>query len=74
MIPIIFEPKQAAPVLGFTAAIAAYGAFLIPKVFSWSITVSNSANLALYLFIGYYVISLGICWFYYSRKNAEVKC
>lgn len=74
MIPIIFEPKQAAPVLGFTAAIAAYGAFLIPKVFSWSLSVSNSANLALYLFIAYYVISLVICWFFYSRKNAEVKC
>lgn len=74
MIPVIFEPKQAAPVLGFTAAIAAYGAFLIPKMFSWSITVSGAADLALYLFIAYYVISLVICWYYYSRKNAEVKC
>lgn len=74
MIPIIFEPKQAAPVLGFTAAIAAYGAFLIPKIFSWSISVSGAANLALYLFIAYYIISLAICWYYYSRKNAEVKC
>lgn len=74
MIPIIFEPKQAAPVLGFTAAIAAYGAFLIPKVFSWSISTTGAANLALYLFIAYYVISLVICWYYYSRKNAKVKC
>ncbi|HHY72110.1 MAG TPA: NarK family nitrate/nitrite MFS transporter [Bacillus bacterium] len=74
MIPIIFEPKQAAPVLGFTGAIAAYGAFLIPKVFGWSISSTGAANLALYLFIGYYVISLMICWYYYSRKNAEVKC
>lgn len=74
MIPIIFEPKQAAPVLGFTAAIAAYGAFLIPKMFSWSISITSSANLALYIFISYYVISLGVCWFYYARKNAEVKC
>ena len=74
MIPIIFEPKQAAPVLGFTGAIAAYGAFLIPKIFSWSIATTGAANLALYLFIAYYVISLIICWYYYSRKNAEVKC
>lgn len=74
MIPIIFEPKQAAPVLGFTGAIAAYGAFLIPKIFSWSISVSGAANMALYLFIGYYVISLVVCWYYYSRKNAEIKC
>ena len=74
MIPIIFEPKQAAPVLGFTAAIAAYGAFLIPKIFSWSISTTGAANLALYLFIAYYVISLFVCWYFYSRKNAEVKC
>lgn len=74
MIPIIFEPKQAAPVLGFTAAIAAYGAFLIPKLFGWSIANTGAANFALYIFIAYYVISLIVCWFYYSRKNAEVKC
>lgn len=74
MIPIIFEAKQAAPVLGFTAAIAAYGAFLIPKIFGWSIDSFGSANTALYLFIGYYVISLVVCWYYYSRKSAEIKC
>ncbi len=74
MIPMIFEARQAAPVLGFTGAIAAYGAFLIPKIFGWSIDTNGSANMALYLFIGYYVISLGVCWYYYSRKNAEIKC
>ncbi|MBS8263049.1 NarK family nitrate/nitrite MFS transporter [Mesobacillus boroniphilus] len=74
MIPFIFEPKQAAPVLGFTAAIAAYGAFIIPKIFSWSLAATGAANLALYIFIAYYVISLVITWYYYSRKNAEVKC
>lgn len=74
MIPMIFEAKQAAPVLGFTAALAAYGAFLIPKVFGWSISSTGSANLALYIFIAYYTISLAVCWYYYSRKNAEIKC
>lgn len=74
MIPFIFEPKQAAPVLGFTAAVAAYGAFIIPKIFSWSLAATGAANLALYIFIAYYVISLVITWYYYSRKNAEVKC
>lgn len=32
MIPIIFSKEQAGPVLGWTSAIAAYGAFLIPKI------------------------------------------
>ncbi|RKD21701.1 nitrate/nitrite transporter [Ammoniphilus oxalaticus] len=74
MIPFIFEAKQAAPVLGFTGAIAAFGAFLIPKLFGWSISQTGSANVALYIFLGYYGLSLLICWYYYARKNAEVKC
>ncbi|WP_042349276.1 MFS transporter [Bacillus massiliigorillae] len=74
MIPMIFDAKLAAPVLGFTAAIAAYGAYFIPKIFSWSISKTGSVSLSLYILIGYYVISLFICWYYYSRKNAEIKC
>ncbi|KGX87255.1 MFS transporter [Pontibacillus marinus] len=74
MVPFIFPEKQSPPVLGFIAAIAAYGAFLIPKVFGWSIDSTGTANLALYIFIIYYVISLFITWFWYSRKNAEIKC
>ncbi|WP_134699177.1 MFS transporter [Ammoniphilus sp. YIM 78166] len=74
MVPFIFDGKQAGPVLGFTAAFGAYGAFFIPKIFGWSIETTGSANLALYLFIGYYVSSLVVCWYWYSRKGAEVKC
>ena len=33
MVPIIFKPHEAGPVLGWTAAVAAYGAFIVPKVF-----------------------------------------
>jgi MFS transporter, NNP family, nitrate/nitrite transporter len=75
MIPNIFKkPKEAAPVLGFTSAIAAYGAYFIPKTFGWSIQGTGSPNTALYAFIGYYVISLFLNWYFYSRKNAEIKC
>lgn len=74
MIPFIFDAKEAAPVLGFTSAIAAYGAFFIPKSFGMSIANTGSPNLALYVFICYYIVSLGITWYYYSRKNAEIKC
>mgnify|MGYP002395914262 CR=1 FL=1 len=74
MIPVIFNPKEAAPVLGFTAAIAAYGAYFIPKSFGWSIQSTGSPNTALYAFITYYVISLFVTWYWYARKNAEVKC
>ncbi|GAX91399.1 NarK family nitrate/nitrite MFS transporter [Effusibacillus lacus] len=74
MIPIIFEPKEAAPVLGFTSAIAAYGAFFIPKSFGWSIASTGSPMMALYAFLAYYLVSLILTWYYYARKNAEIKC
>ncbi len=73
MIPVIFEPRQAAPVLGFTGAIAAYGAFIIPIVFKNSIKVGN-INQGFYIIIAFYVISLVVCWYFYTRRNAEVKC
>lgn len=74
MIPYIFEEKFAVPVLGMSAAIAAYGAFFIPKIFGWSIEKTGSANLALYFFLAYYIVSLVTCWFFYTRKNAKISC
>ncbi len=73
MIPFIFPAKEAAPVLGFTAAFAAYGSFLIPKLFGWSTSSLGSPINAIYFFIGFYLISLLINWYYYRRSNAEVK-
>jgi NNP family nitrate/nitrite transporter-like MFS transporter len=66
--------KEAAAVLGFTSAIAAYGAFFIPKSFGTSITATGSPDAALYGFIAFYVSCIVLTWWYYSRKNAEVSC
>lgn len=67
MIPNIFPAKEAAPVLGFTAAFAAYGSFFIPKLFGWSVNTTGTPVTAFYFFIGFYVISLGLNWYYYQR-------
>ena len=74
MIPMIFVPKESAPVLGFSAAIAAYGAFLIPKSFGLSIQVTGGPQIALYCFILYYISCIFLTWWYYLRKSAEIKC
>lgn len=74
MIPMIFIPKESAAVLGFSAAIAAYGAFLIPKSFGMSIQITGAPNAAMYFFVLYYVSCILITWWYYLRSNAEVKC
>ena len=73
MIPFIFEPKEAGPVLGWTSAIAAYGAFIVPQVLGNQIEVGHP-EYALYGFALYYLICLIINWWFYARKNAEVRC
>lgn len=74
MIGVIFPAKEAGPVLGWTSAVAAFGAWLVPNMFKWSLDTTHSANLALQIFIGFYVVCYGLCWWYYGRKNAEVPC
>ncbi len=73
MIPIIFSKEQAGPVLGWTSAIAAYGAYLIPKIVGTQIK-AETPEYALYGFAGYYVTCLAVNWWFYARKNAEIKC
>lgn len=73
MIPIIFEPAQAGPVLGWTSAVAAYGAFIVPTVFGSQIEAGHPER-ALYGFAAYYVTCLVLNWWYYARKGAEVSC
>ncbi len=73
MIPIIFSKEQAGPVLGWTSAIAAYGAFLIPKIVGTQIK-GGTPEYALYGFAVYYFSCLIVNWWYYARSNAEIKC
>ncbi len=73
MVPIIFKPAMAGPVLGWISAIAAYGAFLIPRIFGGQIQ-AGTPEYGLYGFAGYYVTCLAVNWWFYARKNAEIKC
>jgi len=73
MIPFIFSKDQAGPVLAWTSAIAAYGAFLIPKVFATQIK-AGTPQYALYGFAVYYVSCLAVNWWFYAREGAEIQC
>jgi NNP family nitrate/nitrite transporter-like MFS transporter len=66
--------KEAAAVLGFSAAIGAYGGFFIPKSYGTSISLMGGPEGALYLFIAFYVSCIFMTWWYYARKNAEMPC
>ena len=66
--------KEAAAVLGFTSAFAAYGGFFIPKSYGTSISMTGGPEMALYVFIVFYLTCIATTWWYYSRKNAEMPC
>jgi NNP family nitrate/nitrite transporter-like MFS transporter len=66
--------KEAAAVLGFTSAVAAYGAFFIPKSYGTSIALTGGPEAALWCFIGFYVTCVAITWWFYSRKGADMPC
>jgi NNP family nitrate/nitrite transporter-like MFS transporter len=71
-IAVSFNAEQAGPVLGWTSAVAAYGAFMIPKVFGEQIK-AGTPELAQYGFAAFYFLCFVINWWFYLRKNAYIK-
>ncbi|HHI71142.1 MAG TPA: antiporter, partial [Rhodobacteraceae bacterium] len=71
-IAVVFDKEQAGPVLGWTSAVAAYGAFIIPKVFGEQIK-ATTPEYALYGFAIFYAVCIAINWWFYLRPNAYVK-
>ena len=71
-IGVIFDRVQAGPVLGWTSAIAAYGAFVAPIVIGNQIK-AGTPQVAMYGFAIFYAICLVLNWWFYLRANAYVK-
>jgi len=71
--PIIFShnPRQAAGVIGWTAAIAAFGPFIFSKLIGNNISANGTVN---QFFIGVAVFALAataVNWWFYNRKGCE---
>ena len=71
-IGVIFDRQQAGPVLGWTSAVAAYGAFIAPVVIGQQIKL-GTPEMALYGFAMFYALCLILNWWFYLRKDAEIK-
>jgi NNP family nitrate/nitrite transporter-like MFS transporter len=61
--------RESAAIIAFTSAIAAYGAFFIPKLYGTSIAVTGAPNGALWAFLGFYVLCLIVTWVFYTRPG-----
>lgn len=73
-IPIIFNPRQAAGVLGFTGAVAAYGPFIFALLIGAAMSKTGSPKPFFIGLIVFCVIGTLLNWWYYNRKGAEIPC
>ena len=71
-IGVIFDRQQAGPVLGWTSAIAAYGAFIAPVVIGAQIK-AGTPQTAMYGFAIFYALCLILNWWFYLRSGSEIK-
>ena len=71
--PIIFghNPRQAAGVIGFTAAIAAFGPFIFATSVSAVMKSTGNANGFFYAIAAFFTLATVINWWYYNRKGCE---
>jgi NNP family nitrate/nitrite transporter-like MFS transporter len=60
---------ESAAIIGFTSAVAAYGAFFIPKSYGTSIAMTGGPEMALWGFLLFYVSCVAVTWFYYTRRG-----
>ena len=68
----VFDKDERGPVLGWTSAVAAYGAFIAPVVIGAQIK-AGTPQFAMYGFAAFYALCLVLNWWFYLRKGAEIK-
>jgi NNP family nitrate/nitrite transporter-like MFS transporter len=61
--------KESAAIIGFTSAIAAYGAFFIPMSYGQSIAWTGGPQAALWGFLAFYLSCIAVTWWFYTRRG-----
>jgi NNP family nitrate/nitrite transporter-like MFS transporter len=73
-IPSLFEPLKAAGVIGWTAAIAAYGPFIVSVLISFSTSQTGDPRAFFYGLVVFYALNLILNWWFFARKGAPDPC
>ena len=71
-IGFIFNREQAGPVLGWTSAVGAYGAFIAPVLIGDQMKLGTPEQ-AMYGFAAFYTVCLFVNWWFYLRRGAEIR-
>jgi NNP family nitrate/nitrite transporter-like MFS transporter len=72
--PMIFPPRQAGGVIGFTAAVAAYGPFLFGLMFAAAFGAFGKADVVFWGLAVFFLINVALNWALYARRGAATPC
>ena len=61
--------REASSIIAFTSAVAAYGAFFIPKGYGTSIALTGGPAAALWAFLIFYVVCIALTFAVYTRRG-----
>lgn len=69
--PVIFNPPQSAGVIGWTAAIAAFGPFIVSMLISTVTVATGNVKPFFYGLAVFCLFNLALNWYFYGRRGAE---
>ena len=72
--PMLFPPRQGGGVIGFTAAVAAYGPFFFGMLFAASFGAFGSAAPVFWGLSVFFAANVVLNWVLYARKSAPFPC
>lgn len=72
--PMIFEPRQAGGVIGFTGAVAAYGPFLFSLLFAAAFAAFGTADAVFQGLAAFFLFNVALNWWLYARRGAATPC
>ncbi|HYF56823.1 MAG TPA: MFS transporter [Salinarimonas sp.] len=72
--PMIFPPRQAGGVIGFTAAVAAYGPFLFGMLFGAAVGAFGTPDVVFYGLSVFFAFNVALNWWMYARRGATTPC
>lgn len=72
--PMIFPPRQAGGVIGWTSAVAAYGPFVFSVILGAIMATGRNASPFFVGLAAFYVVNVLINWWFYTRCGCEKPC
>ena len=73
MIPHVFgNPLLSSLITGFVAAVAAYGAFITPKIFGFVYSTFGNIHPAFAVLLAFNIVTVAVCYWFYVRKSANM--